>query len=161
MFCLCRCDHMKKVTDFSSSQLFNTSYCTMRLHVWWLNLLILGVKPHRLDITSKILEVNKGKLGSFRGKCSYCVLTNLLTMLPTCCLNPGISHVLVEGDVALSKKRNAMKCWSDYCKWKKSYNGLVEVPYSFSDYFCEEFQSIQVFISSLGSNLIKCSVNCF
>nr|XP_046231547.1 hatching enzyme 1.2-like isoform X2 [Scatophagus argus] len=63
-------------------------------------------KPHRLDITSKILEANK-----------------------------GINHNLVEGDVALSKKRNAMKCWNDYCKWSKSYNGLVEVPYSLSDYF--------------------------
>ncbi|XP_074473641.1 hatching enzyme 1.2-like [Sebastes fasciatus] len=69
----------------------------------------LGVKtkePYRLDITSRILEANK-----------------------------GISHILVEGDVALSKKRNAMKCWSGYCKWQKSFNGLVEVPYSLSDYF--------------------------
>lgn len=115
----------------------------MRLPVWWLNLLILGVKPHRLDIMSKILEANKGMLDWLRGKCPYCVLIDLLTMLPTCCLNSGINHVLVEGDVALSKKRNAMKCWTDYCKWKKSYNGLVEVPYSFSDYFCEEPQSIK------------------
>ncbi|XP_070781227.1 hatching enzyme 1.2-like [Enoplosus armatus] len=71
-----------------------------------------GVKtkePYHLDITSKILQANK-----------------------------GINHILVEGDVALSKKRNAMKCWSSYCKWKKSYNGLVEVPYSFSDYFYDD-----------------------
>ncbi|XP_040914143.1 high choriolytic enzyme 1-like isoform X2 [Toxotes jaculatrix] len=61
---------------------------------------------HRLDVTSRILEANK-----------------------------GINHALVEGDVALSKNRNAMKCWRDYCKWKKSYNGLVEVPYTISDYF--------------------------
>ncbi|KAI3361991.1 hypothetical protein L3Q82_012339 [Scortum barcoo] len=44
-------------------------------------------------------------------------------------------HFLMEGDVALSKKRNAMKCWSNHCKWQKSYNGLVEVPYRLSDYF--------------------------
>ncbi|XP_041816387.1 high choriolytic enzyme 1-like [Chelmon rostratus] len=71
-----------------------------------------GVKTrehYRLDITSRILEANK-----------------------------GISHVLVQGDVALSKKRNAMKCWSDYCKWRKSYNGLVEVPYRLSDYFYDD-----------------------
>ncbi|XP_071321396.1 hatching enzyme 1.2-like [Trachinotus anak] len=63
-------------------------------------------QPSRLDISARILEANK-----------------------------GINHILVEGDVALSKKRNAMKCWSGYCKWKKSYNGLVEVPYTISDYF--------------------------
>ncbi|CAJ1071250.1 high choriolytic enzyme 1-like [Xyrichtys novacula] len=63
-------------------------------------------KPIRLDISSKILEANE-----------------------------GISQDLVEGDVALSKKRNAMRCWSNSCKWTKSYSGLVEVPYSLSDYF--------------------------
>ncbi|XP_034565773.1 high choriolytic enzyme 1-like [Notolabrus celidotus] len=63
-------------------------------------------EPIRLDIIAKILEANE-----------------------------GISENLVEGDVALSKKRNAMKCWGSDCKWEKSYNGLVEVPYSFSDYF--------------------------
>ncbi|XP_073334481.1 hatching enzyme 1.2-like [Pagrus major] len=63
-------------------------------------------RPYRLDITSKILEANK-----------------------------GIGHTLVEGDVALSRKRNGMKCWSGHCKWSKSYNGLVEVPFSLSDYF--------------------------
>ncbi len=65
------------------------------------------------------------------------------TMLPTYCPSPGINHILVEGDVALSKKRNAMKCQSNYCKWKKSSNGLVEVPYSLSDYFCKGFGSQQ------------------
>lgn len=65
-------------------------------------------------------------------------LDHLLNMTPTCHLHPDVSHILVEGDVALSKKRNSIKCWNDYCKWRKSFNGLVEVPYSFSDYFCEE-----------------------
>ncbi|XP_068191530.1 hatching enzyme 1.2-like [Antennarius striatus] len=62
--------------------------------------------PNPLDLMSRILEANK-----------------------------GISNILVEGDIALSKKRNAMKCRRGYCKWKKSYNGLVEIPYSISDYF--------------------------
>lgn len=53
------------------------------------------------------------------------------------CFPLAISHLLVQGDVALSKKRNAMRCWSTYCKWKKSYNGLVEVPYTLSDYYCK------------------------
>ncbi|XP_019962869.2 hatching enzyme 1.2 isoform X3 [Paralichthys olivaceus] len=68
-----------------------------------------GVKTnesHGLDITSRILEANK-----------------------------GIDLVLVEGDVALSRNRNAIKCWSGNCKWTKSYKGLVEVPFTISDYF--------------------------
>lgn len=52
------------------------------------------------------------------------------------CSSPGVTHILVEGDVVVSKKRNALKCWSRYCTWKKSLNGLVEVPYSISDYYC-------------------------
>lgn len=67
-FCLCRCDHMRKVTDFSSSP----SYWMVDLHVWWLNLLISGVKTrehYRLDITSRILEANKGKIDVFVEEC--------------------------------------------------------------------------------------------
>ncbi|XP_030636921.1 high choriolytic enzyme 1 [Chanos chanos] len=60
----------------------------------------------KLDITSVILEANK-----------------------------GISHMMMEGDVVIAKTRNAMKCWADYCKWEKSSSGLVEVPYTISDYF--------------------------
>ncbi|XP_034458954.1 high choriolytic enzyme 1-like [Hippoglossus hippoglossus] len=68
-----------------------------------------GVKTNesrRVDITSRILEANKGS-----------------------------DQVLVEGDVALSRKRNAMKCSGGDCKWTKSHKGLVEVPYTISDYF--------------------------
>ncbi|KAG7498511.1 high choriolytic enzyme 1-like [Solea senegalensis] len=68
-----------------------------------------GVDPdpsQRLDITSRILGANR-----------------------------RVSQILVEGDVAISKTRNAMKCWGGYCTWKKSYNGLVEVPYTISDYY--------------------------
>uniref|UniRef100_A0A3P8WWU0 Metalloendopeptidase n=1 Tax=Cynoglossus semilaevis TaxID=244447 RepID=A0A3P8WWU0_CYNSE len=62
----------------------------------------------QLDMTSRILEANR------------------------------LTHILVEGDVVVSKKRNALKCWSRYCTWKKSLNGLVEVPYSISDYYYDE-----------------------
>lgn len=55
-----------------------------------------------------------------------------------------MSHILVEGDVALPKTRNAMKCWNGYCKWKKSYNGLVRVPYVISDYFCKSNEDLYV-----------------
>uniref|UniRef100_A0A3P8WXE0 Metalloendopeptidase n=1 Tax=Cynoglossus semilaevis TaxID=244447 RepID=A0A3P8WXE0_CYNSE len=76
---------------------------------------LLGLSVHseapvtpQLDMTSRILEANR------------------------------LTHILVEGDVVVSKKRNALKCWSRYCTWKKSLNGLVEVPYSISDYYYDE-----------------------
>lgn len=57
-------------------------------------------------------------------------------MLPVAFLT-DVDRPLVEGDMALSMKRNAIKCLNDNCKWKKS-DGLVKVPYSLSDYFCED-----------------------
>uniref|UniRef100_A0A4W5MUI6 Peptidase M12A domain-containing protein n=1 Tax=Hucho hucho TaxID=62062 RepID=A0A4W5MUI6_9TELE len=43
--------------------------------------------------------------------------------------NKGMSQMLMEGDVAVLRTRNAMKCWgnSNYCRWTKSSSGLVEV----------------------------------
>ncbi|XP_031418213.1 hatching enzyme 1.2-like [Clupea harengus] len=50
--------------------------------------------------------------------------------------NRGISRTLMEGDVAMPRSRNAMKCYSFYdCRWEKSPTGLVEVPYNINDYF--------------------------
>nr|BAJ23943.1 hatching enzyme [Hypomesus nipponensis] len=49
--------------------------------------------------------------------------------------NKGMSHLLLEGDVALPMTRNAMKCLSQQCKWPKSASGLVEVPYKISTVF--------------------------
>ncbi|KAG5278508.1 hypothetical protein AALO_G00099750 [Alosa alosa] len=40
--------------------------------------------------------------------------------------NNASSELLVEGDIAVPRQRNALICSS--CKWKKSANGLVEVP---------------------------------
>ncbi|KAM9436945.1 low choriolytic enzyme-like [Salvelinus alpinus] len=42
-----------------------------------------------------------------------------------------MSQMLMEGDVAILRTRNAMKCWcnSNYCRWTKSSSGLVEVLY--------------------------------
>ncbi|KAG5278411.1 hypothetical protein AALO_G00098690 [Alosa alosa] len=51
--------------------------------------------------------------------------------------NRGISGLLVEGDVAMPRGRNAMKCFSFLdCKWIKLPSGHVEVPYIINDYFC-------------------------
>nr|BAE97358.1 hatching enzyme [Plecoglossus altivelis altivelis] len=43
--------------------------------------------------------------------------------------NKRMSHLLMEGDVALPKTRNAMKCFTRRCKWPKSTSGLVEIPF--------------------------------
>ncbi|XP_062380133.1 hatching enzyme 1.2-like [Sardina pilchardus] len=43
--------------------------------------------------------------------------------------NNASSEFLIEGDLVVPKTRNAMACWNNYCLWKKSANGKVEVPY--------------------------------
>uniref|UniRef100_A0A8D3DQB3 Metalloendopeptidase n=1 Tax=Scophthalmus maximus TaxID=52904 RepID=A0A8D3DQB3_SCOMX len=105
----------------------------------FLYFLLKPTQAHRPDIMSRILEANKGTPGhitntyrhqSVHSRCSGAV--NWICMLS---FPPGVDHTLVQGDVALSKRRNAMKCWSEHCKWGKSYNGLVEVPYTVSEYY--------------------------
>ncbi|XP_067231188.1 hatching enzyme 1.2-like isoform X1 [Chanodichthys erythropterus] len=50
--------------------------------------------------------------------------------------NKEIIDVLLEGDMALPKRRNAMKCLNGtYCKWPKSKSNLVEVPYTIANDF--------------------------
>ncbi|XP_051533279.1 hatching enzyme 1.2-like [Myxocyprinus asiaticus] len=46
--------------------------------------------------------------------------------------NKEISHSLLEGDLAMPKTKNAMKCLKNYCRWPKNTSGLVEVPYTIS-----------------------------
>ena len=47
--------------------------------------------------------------------------------------NKDTSELLLEGDVLLPKARNAMRCWwGDYCRWSKSSDGLVTIPYTLS-----------------------------
>lgn len=43
--------------------------------------------------------------------------------------NDNIDESLLEGDMMLPKTRNAIKCWSKQCLWKKNSNGKVNVPY--------------------------------
>nr|BAJ23952.1 hatching enzyme [Normichthys operosus] len=65
---------------------------------------ILIDDPNTVDITTRILATNKGS-----------------------------SEFLVEGDLVLPRTRNAMRCWNNNnCFWRKSSNGLVEVPYTLS-----------------------------
>uniref|UniRef100_A0A3P9I4R9 Metalloendopeptidase n=1 Tax=Oryzias latipes TaxID=8090 RepID=A0A3P9I4R9_ORYLA len=46
--------------------------------------------------------------------------------------NNNTDQLLLEGDLVAPTNRNAMKCWSSSCFWKKASNGLVVIPYVIS-----------------------------
>ncbi|XP_065143127.1 hatching enzyme 1.2-like isoform X2 [Paramisgurnus dabryanus] len=58
--------------------------------------------------------------------------------------NKDISEMLLEGDVALPRTRNAMKCLNNYCKWPKLSSGQVEVPYTIADVFYDNEKAVIV-----------------
>lgn len=49
--------------------------------------------------------------------------------------NDNIDESLLEGDLLRPKTRNAIKCWSNQCLWKKGSNGKVTIPYTFNGQF--------------------------
>ncbi|XP_037607138.1 high choriolytic enzyme 1-like [Sebastes umbrosus] len=49
--------------------------------------------------------------------------------------NNGTNEILLEGDLLVPRTRNAMKCWSQDCLWRKSSNGLVMIPFTMSSEF--------------------------
>lgn len=49
--------------------------------------------------------------------------------------NNNTDENLLEGDLVLPKSRNAMRCWSNTCRWKKGSDGLVTIPYSIHEQF--------------------------
>uniref|UniRef100_A0A8C2ISW9 Metalloendopeptidase n=1 Tax=Cyprinus carpio TaxID=7962 RepID=A0A8C2ISW9_CYPCA len=66
--------------------------------------------------------------------------------------NKEISDMLLEGDMALPKTRNAMKCLNDYCKWPKSPLGQVEVPYTIAnDFYDDEKAMIENAMKSIAA----------
>ncbi|XP_057704356.1 high choriolytic enzyme 1-like [Corythoichthys intestinalis] len=63
--------------------------------------------------------------------------------------NNGTDELLLEGDLLLPKTRNAMKCWSGSCRWRKDSKGYVTVPYVVSGAFPQwEKQKIQAALAS-------------
>nr|XP_057939822.1 high choriolytic enzyme 1-like isoform X3 [Doryrhamphus excisus] len=67
--------------------------------------------------------------------------------------NNGTDEILLEGDLLVPKTRNALKCWSQSCLWKKASNGLVKVPYSISAQFSSwERQKIERAMKSFHSS---------
>ncbi|XP_041844851.1 high choriolytic enzyme 1-like [Melanotaenia boesemani] len=49
--------------------------------------------------------------------------------------NNGTDIPLMEGDIVAPTTRNAMKCWSNSCLWRKASNGRVVVPYVVSNQY--------------------------
>ncbi|KAM8902608.1 high choriolytic enzyme 1-like isoform 1-T1 [Spinachia spinachia] len=49
--------------------------------------------------------------------------------------NNGIDEILLEGDLLVPTTRNAMKCYSNQCLWKKGSNGQVTIPFTISTQF--------------------------
>ncbi|KAK2819469.1 hypothetical protein Q7C36_021115 [Tachysurus vachellii] len=70
-------------------------------------------QPEHVDITSRILTINNGS-----------------------------SKELLEGDILLPRTRNALVCSDNSCFWKKSSNGLVQVPYVLSNVFSSSDRTV-------------------
>ncbi|XP_075423569.1 astacin-like metalloendopeptidase isoform X2 [Ascaphus truei] len=47
--------------------------------------------------------------------------------------NQGSSQIMIQGDIAIKKTRNALNCPGKTCLWPRSGGGLVHVPYIMSD----------------------------
>ncbi|XP_037333516.2 high choriolytic enzyme 1-like isoform X1 [Pungitius pungitius] len=63
--------------------------------------------------------------------------------------NNGINEMLLEGDLLVPTTRNAMKCFSQQCLWKKGSNGLVTIPFVISSEFTgAERQNIDTALKS-------------
>ncbi|KAK3510037.1 hypothetical protein QTP70_026244 [Hemibagrus guttatus] len=99
----------------------------------------LSLDQHEhVDITSRILTINNVLLIGFILSLSLCVL-----------LVEGSSELLLEGDILLPKGRNGLVCSDSSCFWKKSSDGLVEVPYTLSSVF--SFTDRTVIASAMAS----------
>ncbi|KAM8939177.1 high choriolytic enzyme 1-like [Pelodytes ibericus] len=58
--------------------------------------------------------------------------------------NQGTSRFMIQGDIAVKRNRNALRCPGNACLWPRSANGLVHVPYTLSDnYTSDEKELIQ------------------
>ncbi|KAK5935837.1 hypothetical protein CgunFtcFv8_021156 [Champsocephalus gunnari] len=67
--------------------------------------------------------------------------------------NNATDEILLEGDLLAPKTRNAMKCWSESCLWKKGSRGLVTVPFTTSSQFSSsERQTITNAMNAFHSN---------
>ncbi|XP_062247927.1 high choriolytic enzyme 1-like [Platichthys flesus] len=93
-----------------------------------------------MDITTRILTSNNAideipweEIEEEVPEGSMDITTGILTS------NNATDEILLEGDLIAPRTRNAMKCWSQSCLWKKASNGQVVVPFTVS----REFSSIE------------------
>ncbi|XP_054653096.1 high choriolytic enzyme 1-like [Dunckerocampus dactyliophorus] len=109
-----------------------------------LMLLLLGLSQAQQD--KEIVEESPGE-----DQDTVDITTAILTT------NRGTNEILLEGDMLVPKTRNALKCWSQSCLWKKASNGLVKVPYAISSQFSSsERQKIEKAMRSFhGSTCIR------
>ncbi|XP_068166383.1 high choriolytic enzyme 1-like [Antennarius striatus] len=49
--------------------------------------------------------------------------------------NNDTDDMLLEGDLLVPTTKNAMMCWHGRCRWRKSSNGLVMIPFTVSSDF--------------------------
>ncbi|XP_077469178.1 high choriolytic enzyme 2-like [Stigmatopora argus] len=71
--------------------------------------------------------------------------------------NNGSEELLLEGDLLVSRTRNAMKCLYELCRWKKNSEGFVNVPYVVSGEFPRrEKQKIEAALASFhGATCVR------
>ena len=70
--------------------------------------------------------------------------------------NNGTEQFLLEGDMLPPLTRNAMKCWSNSCLWKKASNGYVMIPYTLSSQFSGyEKRTIEGAMRAFGRTCIR------
>ncbi|XP_060924240.1 high choriolytic enzyme 1-like isoform X1 [Limanda limanda] len=98
------------------------------------------VPEDTMDITNMILtsnnaidEIQEEELEEEVPEGSMDITTRILTS------NNATDELLLEGDMLAPRTRNAMRCWSQKCLWKKSSNGQVVIPFTMS----REFSSME------------------
>ncbi|XP_053276744.1 high choriolytic enzyme 1-like isoform X1 [Pleuronectes platessa] len=98
------------------------------------------VPEDTMDITTEILTSNNAidetpweEIEEEVPEGTMDITTSILTS------NNATDEILLEGDLVAPRTRNAMKCWSQSCLWKKASNGQVVVPFTLS----REFSSME------------------
>lgn len=82
-----------------------------------------------------------------------------MRVLNCVCIVTDSMEELLEGDLVLPKTRNAMKCFGapDSCRWPKSSNGIVKVPYVVSDNYGGPIFYCLLFIKNITNGSFKSS----
>ncbi|XP_062246174.1 high choriolytic enzyme 1-like [Platichthys flesus] len=98
------------------------------------------VPENTMDISTRILasnnaidEIHEEEIEEEVPEGTMDITTGILTS------NNATDEILLEGDLVAPRTRNAMKCWSQKCLWRKASNGQVVIPFTLS----REFSSME------------------